>query len=318
MTLFYNKKQVLVTGGAGVIGTELIKLLKTEGAIIRCVDIVEKPQGFPDVEYFQMDISQESNQFLFRFEPEIVFHLAADFERSEESEFFWESNFQNNVLASHNLIRKAITCPSLKKVIFASSYLIYDKTLYTETTNTNPISETSRINPRNLCGIAKLQTERDIEFFASVKHFSYACARIFRVYGKGSRDIISRWIRNIIVRNSIDVFSENNQFDYIYARDVAEGLEKLGQAEEQGIFNLGTGRATSIKKVVEILKKIQPETTINYLDKKIWDESSCADICKLQSVTKWKPPTTIESGIKEIYDFEKKRNLYARNHQNQG
>lgn len=307
MIMSYKGKNVLVTGGAGVIGMELVAILKRKGATVRCIDMVEKPRQFPDVEYFQMDLSRFENQILFRFEPEIVFHLAADFERSEESEDFWESNFSNNVMASHYLLRHVLSCPTLKRIIFASSYLIYNKHLYSDIGKVSILDENSTIDPRNLCGVAKLQTERDIEFFASIKNFSHVSARIFRVYGKGSRDVISRWVRSAISGEPITVFSEDNKFDYIYAGDVAEGLVKLEESGATGIFNLGTGTATAIKDVVKILERIHPSIEINRIDKTIWNESSCASMEKAKQALGWLPPTTVDEGILKLFAYERER-----------
>jgi nucleoside-diphosphate-sugar epimerase len=309
--MFFKNKKVLVTGGAGVIGKELIDMLKEQGAIIRCVDFQEKPKELKNIEYFQMDLSRPDNQFLFRFEPEYVFHLAADFERTEERKDFWESNFRNNILASHYLIDQIIRIPSLKKVIFASSYLIYDKKQYRDINEENLLSEDSTINPRNLVGVAKLQTEADLEFLGRNNEYPFDCvsARIFRVYGKGSRDIISRWVRDILQKKEIILFNEDNRFDYIFAKDVAAGLLKLGEnGKATGIYNLGTGVSPRVKDVVAILKKNLVDFKVNTIEsKEELVESSCADITKLRNDLSWTPEFDLEAGIKEIISYESKK-----------
>jgi nucleoside-diphosphate-sugar epimerase len=309
--MYYKNKQVLVTGGAGIIGRELINFLRKHGAIIRCVDFVEKPKGFDDIDYLQLDLSDPESQFLFRFEPEYVFHLAADFERSEERPEFWGSNFRNNVLCSHYVINKIIKCPSLKKMIFSSSYLVYDKNLYNDTSKIKVLKEEDLINPRNLTGMAKLQTEMDIDFLSinSKGKFEAASARIFRVYGKGAREVISRWIRHILNGESITVFSEENSFDFISARDVAEGLVRLGEKGITGIYNLGSGKSTRISKVVDILKEKLGEFEIKKTEDIIFAESNCADMSKFKSNLKWIPQTTIEEGIQQLIEFEKSQKV---------
>jgi nucleoside-diphosphate-sugar epimerase len=308
--MFFKDKKVLVTGGAGVIGQELIAMLKEQGAAIRCIDLQEKPRTVDGVEYFRLDLADPDGQFLFRFEPEYVFHLAADFERSEEQLEFWESNFRNNVLASHYLIREAVRSKALKKFIFASSYLVYDKRQYQDVRRIHRLREDARILPRNLCGAAKLQTEMDLEFLSRHNHkpFDFAAARIFRVYGRGSRDVLSRWVNDILDGNRIVVFSENNRFDLIFSRDVAAGLLKLAETRNAtGIFNLGTGRAPAISEAVAILKKSLPSVDIKRIDKVIFPESSCADISRLKSTLRWQPEIDLEAGIREIIEFEKLR-----------
>lgn len=309
--MFFENKKVLVTGGAGVIGKELIGMLLRQGAIVRCVDFQEKPSELRDIEYFQMDLSKSDNQFLFRFEPEYVFHLAADFERTEERKEFWESNFRNNILVSHYLIDQIIKSPSLKKVIFASSYLIYDKTQYNNIEEQNILTENSTISPRNMVGVAKLQTETDLEFLSTHNEYPFDCvsARIFRVYGKGSRDVISRWVRDILQKKEILLFNENNRFDYIFARDVATGILKLGENNNaKGIYNLGTGVSYKVKDVVAILHKNLGDFNISTVEsRKDLFESSCADITRLKNELSWSAEYSLEAGIKEIISYEKKR-----------
>ncbi len=300
---------VLVTGGAGVIGKELIKKLIKLGAKVRCVDFSAKPSQFCDnVDYWRLDLSDPNSQFLFRFKPRYVFHLAADFERSTEDLDFWDSNFRNNVLASHYLLENVFKLPSLKKIIFASSYLIYDKNLYHDTFKINIINEESAINPRNQTGIAKLQTERDIEFFQAnlTGNMNFANARIFRVYGRGSRDIISRWVRSALKKEKITVFGENNSFDYIHAWDVAQALISLALSNEaNGVFNVASGKSRSIKQVLNILKSNFQNLEINTSLDEIYPESSQADISKISKLTDWKPKYDLETGIKDLIEYEK-------------
>jgi len=303
---FFENKKVLVTGGAGVIGRELVNYLKEQNAIIRVVDMAEKPSFLNGIEYFRMDLSIDC-QFLFRFDPEYVFHLAADFERSEETEEFWESNFRNNIIASHNLIKNIINKKSLKKVVFASSYLIYDKDLYNDISKQNLLSENSRIEPRNLTGIAKLQTEMDLEFLSKNK-FDYTSARIYRVYGRGSRDIISRWARNLLDQKEIEVFDEENKFDYIFAGDVAMGLLKLCESKSVGTYNLGFGQSRTVKEVLDIFKNELGEFSVKKSSNSIFKESSLADISKLKKEINWQPETSLEMGIKKIIEYEKSKN----------
>lgn len=307
--MFFKNKSVLVTGGAGVIGKDLIKELYAQGAFIRCVDLKEKPSCFNNlnIDYYRLDLADSRSQLLFRFNPEYVFHLAADFERSEESFEFWESNFRNNILASRNTLNKIISCSSLKKVIFASSYLIYNKNNYADMQTSNILSENMEIDPRNLTGVAKLQTERDLEFLSEFGNHSFdvVSARIFRVYGRGSRDIISRWVRSIISNEEIVVFGEDNAFDYIYSADVAKALISLAKSEKgKGIFNLGSGITTKISEVLDILKKKFPAVVINKVDKTIFDESSCADMRKFSKLFPDFSFLSIDEGISEIIEYE--------------
>ena len=211
----WHNKRVIVTGSTGVIGRGLVEKLLKRGAIVRCFDIAPQPKKFFEkVEYCQRDlISLNSIEFT-NFKPEIIFHLAATFERTEENQEFWEENFKNNVILSHKVIDGAKNCENLKKFIFASSYLIYSPNLYLYPelqTIPRKLKETDWVNPRNLCGAAKYYTEKELEFINKIfDSFINISARIYRVYGFNSRDIISQWVRMALNRVELMVFQKEN------------------------------------------------------------------------------------------------------------
>src|SRR5437762_5971493 len=85
-------------------------------------------------------------------------------------------------------------------------------------------------------------------------------ARIYRVYGCGSRDVVSRWVRALIAGRPIEVFNPENRFDYIFAGDVAEGLRRLADSPTaSGIVNLATGRSPSIAEVTAAVLRARSE-----------------------------------------------------------
>src|SRR5690606_35695036 len=101
------------------------------------------------------------------FAPEFVFHLAATFERSTETPEFWDENDRHNVRLSHHLMGLVKQVSSVRKVVFASSYLIYNPDLYTfDAPAETPVTlkEEDPIHPRNLCGAAKLLHEIELQF----------------------------------------------------------------------------------------------------------------------------------------------------------
>ena len=105
----WKNKKVLVTGGAGVIGKELVHILAQKGAELTVLDIKPRPTNIPqDVKYFQVDISEIDPSLIIDQNPELIFHLAATFERTKESPEMWESNFKNNVLLSHRVINTTL------------------------------------------------------------------------------------------------------------------------------------------------------------------------------------------------------------------
>ena len=311
----WRDKKVIVTGGAGVIGKELIEKLVERGAMVRCFDIAPRPIIFSEkIEYIQRDLSELNPIEFTNFNPEIIFHLAATFERTREDINFWQLNYLNNILLSHKVIDAAKECKNLEKFIFASSYLVYDPALYLFEKPLNrsvKLKEKDKVNSRNLCGAAKYYTEKELEYLANFKEeypFTSVSVRIFRVYGRGSKDIISRWTRAGLRGEQIEVFLKENSFDYIFAEDVAEGLLRLAENDKtQGIVNLGSGTSRKINEVVKIIKKQTPSLKIKEINKKDLFEASCADISRLRELTNWVPKITLEQGIKKIIDYEIKQ-----------
>lgn len=305
-----KNKRILITGGAGVIGRELINFLKYDNDVY-VVDINERP-NLEGITYDHLDLSRDDLSGIISFEPEIIFHLAAVFERAEESANFWNNNYKNNTLLSHRMVDLSLHIKSLRKFVFASSYLIYDKSQYTFTEKLlepKLLREGDKVSPRNVCGASKYYTENELEYIKKVYNikFDAVSARIFRVYGKGSNDVISRWIRACIQNDEIKLWGIENSFDYIHACDVAKGLIKLASYQTPSIVNLGSGVSHTIGEVIQILKARYPHVKINQLPFSGPYEKSQADTSILYDNTKWTPDISLESGIQDIISWEENR-----------
>jgi carbamoyl-phosphate synthase large subunit len=311
-----KNKRVFVSGGAGVIGTALVELLLQEGADVFVGDLKPCPKEWlGKVKYRQGDLNEIKAEELLDFDPHLFFHLAATFERSEETYAFFAENFHHNIQLSHHLINCLKAAPSLQKVIFASSYLIYDPHLYQFDYVHPPVvlAENASIYPRNICGAAKLFHEIELRFldhFLSEK-VSFACARIFRVYGRLSQDIISRWVRKALLNETLSVYRPEGRFDYIFADDAAEGLFRLALANFSGVVNLGSGHAHSVKAVLDLLKQHFPDLKWDEGESNIPIEASQADMQLFQQITGWMPTHTIEKAIPKLIQFEKERLHHA-------
>jgi len=306
----WRNNRVLVTGASGVIGRTVVQRLAGLDVRLLAVDIAPgdaKGDALNmGVDRLQADLSRADLGFIRAFDPHILFHLAATFERTEETPDFWESNFAHNLTASHRLLQAVQDCQSLRALVFASSYLIYDPKLYLDVPKVHPLMESEAIAPRNLVGLAKYFTERELDFVGKTAHqFRTISARIFRVYGRGSRDVISRWIRSALRGETIEVYNRDGRFDYIYADDVAEGLIKLAESPgAQGIVNLGFGTARSVADVVEILRQEFPGLQLRHTSMEGSSEGSCANMKYFSELTKWIPPTSLEQGIRQVVAYE--------------
>lgn len=262
--------KAFVSGGAGVIGRELVALLRARGDYVIVGDLQPRPEEFGEgVEYIQGDLN-DLKEFP---SCDVFYHLAATFERLEESPEHFEKNFQHNVRLSHHLLS---LCPTNVRVVFASSYLVY----------------TGRdIEPRNLTGAAKFYTESEI----MSRFDEYSIGRIYRSYGKGSRDVISRWIRAGLRGEEIEVYNADSQYDYIYAGDVARILDRL----PYGTHDVCTGNHEIVYNVALIIKDAIPELKIKF-DRK---RRGAKEIC-YSEIQGW-GATDLVDGIQKVVEYER-------------
>ena len=307
-----SKKRIFVSGGAGVIGREIVPILLNKGYELMVGDLKDRPDIFEDnVKYLKMDLNKADKSIFEIFQPNIFIHLAATFERSTETFDFWDENFNHNVRLSNHLISILKDCESLNRVVFASSYLIYNQDKYQfDSSRSEPVclNEADNIMPRNLTGMAKLAHEIELNFLSyfSEDKTSFVSARIFRGYGRNSRDVISRWIRSLLKAEPIEVYNKEGIFDYIYAKDSAMGLVYLAENNNvTGPINLGTGRSKKVSDIIDVLRFHFPSMIANESGSKIRYEASQADMSYWQSHFDWLPEYTIDNAIPEMIEFEK-------------
>ena len=295
----WQNKKVLVTGGAGVIGRVLVKKLEDFGADVLSIDL--QPATFDKAKHYTGDVLD----FLPTCAkvPEIVFHLAALFGRTQIEPEFFNDNFYGNVLLSHRLLEFP---ERWEKFIFASSYLVYDPSLYIWHVG-HSLQEDDSIMPRNIVGAAKYYTENELEFLGSCGKLNSISARIFRVYGRGSKDFISRMVRQALSGESITLYDESARFDYIFADDVAEGLIKLAETSHSGPVNLACGRSRSIGEALDIIGEYLPMTVLHSNQTIIPLENSRADMTLFKDLTSWIPTTPLEVGIRKVIEYERER-----------
>jgi carbamoyl-phosphate synthase large subunit len=309
----FRQKRIFISGAAGVIGTEMVDILLKQGAILFVGDLKPCPEKwYNKLNYYHGDLNNICFEEIDLFKPEYFIHLAATFERSSENYNFWQENFMHNIQLSNHLMSLIKDLESIKSVVYASSYLIYDPQLYNFNTSQEvpySLKETDPIYPRNLTGMAKLAHEIELRFLDIFKKekFTISIPRIYRGYGRNSRDIISRWVRSILNDEEIKVYRPEGFFDYIYAKDTALGILKIAESKVRGIINLGTGSARKVSDVVDVLISRFPQVKVKYIESDIPFEASQADVSKLVQKINWRPIYSIEDGINEIIEFEKTR-----------
>jgi carbamoyl-phosphate synthase large subunit len=310
-----DRQKVLVTGGSGVIATELLAQLSAAGADVLSVDRLPLADAAPPgVRHLVGDLGDMDLEPLATFGARHLLHLAATFERSVESPEFWQQNWNDNVVATHRLVELAERTGGVESFVFASSYLVYDPSQYLTDDPAGLatlLSEESRLSPRNLCGAAKLYGEAEITFARDVAAapFRAVFARIFRVYGRGSRDVVSRWVRAALAGEAIEVYHPENRFDYVFSGDVAEGLLRMATTPAaEGPINLARGEPREVREVIAAIERITG-TPLSAHDRAVdepW-EASGADLTRLRAMVGWSPATSLEAGIERLVAFERDR-----------
>lgn len=314
-------ERILLTGGAGVIGREVIRLAGAMGSTVLSIDrlppVAPLPPGTSHVE---ADLAVADLSMIEAFQPTVILHLAATFERSEETPDFWEPNWTDNTTVSHRLADVAPNLPDLRAFVFASSYLVYDPAAYLRAGPDGPatvLSERAPLAPRNLCGAAKLYAESEFSFAAATAptRFRTAFARIFRVYGRGSRDVVSRFVRAALSGEALEVYQPENRFDYVHAQDVAEGLLRIAaEPTASGAVNLASGRARSIGELIEAIRSALPERSVQTRPRPSDEpfEASQADIGRLEDLVQWRPSISLEEGVRILVAHEESSRDTAR------
>ena len=306
-------ERVLVTGGAGVIAREVLELLAIRGARVLSVDRLGLSfQPPPGVDHTVADLATADFGPIAAFRPRTILHLAATFERSVESAEFWEQNWSDNVVVTHRLAEIAARAGGVEAFVFASSYLVYRPTQYLfprPAGDAFRLTEESLLEPRNLCGSAKLYGEAELAFARDVLggRWRTVAARIFRVYGRGSRDVVSRWVRAALRGDPIELYHAENRFDYIFSRDVAEGLIRMAfEPRAHGAINLGSGRARSVADVVAAIEAATG-TSLHVEMRQVDEpyEASQAGLDRLRACLDWSPGIDLEAGIARVVAHER-------------
>jgi UDP-glucose 4-epimerase len=318
-----NSKKVLVTGGAGYIGSHLVNELIKAGYNVTVFDNLstgKKENINPKAKFIEGDLSDQNfvKDILIQGEFEGVFHMAASLE-VEESVREPIKYFKNNVENAIHLL-EAMEIAGCKKIIFSSTAAVYGET------DNKPVSETSPLRPNNPYGANKLLVERMIKYFCQFSSLKAVIFRYFNACGSGQdAKIISshstHLVHNVLevargAKPSLKVFGTDYPTldgtcirDYVHVLDIVlphilafEKLDTLQSPFE--VFNIGTGKGSSVKEVVktasEVLLKIIP---MDISARRAGDAiQTVADNQKLINVLGYKPShSSMENIIKTAW-----------------
>jgi UDP-glucose 4-epimerase len=294
--------KVLVTGGAGFIGSHVVDRLVEEGHQVVVVDDLstgKRKHVNRAASLYKLDIQSGRLEKVFRNErPNIVIHLAAQVSvrLSVENPMF---DAQVNVLGTMNVLHQAAR-HGTRKVIFASSGgAIYgDQELY-------PASESHPTNPLSAYGISKLCGEHYLSYFQRVSGIQVVSLRYANVYGprqdpEGEAGVVAIFIRKML-NNEQPIINGNGRQtrDFVFVDDVAQAnLAVMGQ-DTQGVYNVGTGVETSINELFRVLAGLtgSPSKEVHGPAKSGEQMRSAIDSSKLKQELGWEPEVSLAEGL---------------------
>ncbi len=322
---------ILVTGGAGYIGSHCVLALLNKGFEVLIFDnlstghieTVNKLKKLGKVDFLKGDLQNKSDiQKAFENPIDAVIHFAA-FSQVAESVTNPEKYYFNNLYGTLNLL-SAMRENNIKKIVFSSTAATYGEPVYT------PIDENHPQNPINPYGQTKLMIEKIMDDYDKAYGIKSVRLRYFNVAGADSNARIGEWhepethlIPNILkstfgIGKVFEMYGENYKTkdgtcvrDYINVEDLAQAhilaLEYLNNGGKTDFFNLGTNEGNTVKEVFKACEEIvQKEIQVRVMPPREGDPAILvADNRKARTGLDWIPTKDLEYSISKAYEWEK-------------
>lgn len=303
--------RVLITGGAGYIGSVISNLLLQNGYSVRVVDLLwfkrNIPLGYisnPNYNFIKGDICDDNLIDNVLKDIDFVIHAAAVV-GEPASEKFPELTRRINYEASIKLIDK-VEKSGIKGFIFLSSCSNYG-------ISDGVATEDSPLNPLSLYAETKVNAERHL--MEKKNNLNWIICRLSTVYGVSPRmrfDLtVNDFAMNAYMKKYLDIFSSHTYRPYIHVYDVARVIKEMLKnfaKIKNNIFNVGFNGENHQKiQIAEIIRKFVPETKIKTVKMGTDLRNYQVDFLKLKKFLNIKNTNTVEGGIKEVLDLLRKR-----------
>jgi UDP-glucose 4-epimerase len=299
--------KVMVTGGAGFIGSHVVDMLVSAGYRVSVVDDLSTGRFEninPGVNFYRVKIEGDDfGRVVERERPDAVIHHAAqvDVARSMNEPL---KDAGINVLGSVNLLEN---CRRYRvgKVIYASSAAVYGSPAYL------PVDEGHPVAPQSPYGVSKHTVEHYLRIYQEVYGVRYTVLRYANVFGprqdaSGEGGVVAIFIDCLLKGKRVKIFGDGRQTrDFVYAGDVAcANLAALNRGDGK-ILNVSTGTSLSVKSLFQLLKgltgsSLEPE----YCPPRPGDIlHSCLANDRVREALEWSPRCKVEEGLRQTLDF---------------
>lgn len=311
-----EERRILVTGGAGFIGSHLAEALVKHNNIVKIYDNfndfyfkkeanIKSLKEKKNCEIIKGDILDlETLKSALEDDIELVFHIAAQpgVRVSVQAPFKTHST---NVTGTLNML-VAVQNSNVEKLINASSSSVYGSPKYL------PIDENHPTDPVSPYGASKLAAEKYCKSFYRVFGIDVCSLRFFTVYGPRQRPdmAIHIFTQNILKNEPPTIFGDGNQTrDFTFIDDTVSGIIAAAEAKNTAgeAFNLGKGERCSVNDLISLLTKITGNAVKPILTKEMKGDVShtWADITKAKKMLGYNPQTSIEVGLQKFLKWYK-------------
>jgi len=302
--------RVLVTGGAGFIGSHLVEHLGGRNEVVVLDDL--STGSLRNLETVPREVRVKRASILNRKTlatamqgTDLVYHLAAKTSVPDSvahPEAYWRTNVQGTLG-----VLKAAVDAKVRRVVFASSAAVYGNS------EMNPKVETTRPAPASPYATSKMVGEFACEEIASLKGLETVVVRIFNAYGPRQdptspyASVIAKFCAPVAASEGIEIYGDGEQTrDFLYVGDLTAALELAGERPVAGqIINVGSGSATSVNEVARLLSEAAgvPIRT-KHIDPRAGDvRDSRADITKAAVKLGFAPYTSLREGLERTLDW---------------
>lgn len=299
-------KKILVTGGAGFIGSTLVKVLQQSHYKVFIIDNLSFGRrcsvAIPDDHFFEVDIlnAQAIAQVINDINPDWVIHLAAIHFIPYCNQHPFEAS-KINIQGTLNVL-EALKNTTVQKVLFASTAAVYP-------ISDVPLPEDTPLAPIDIYGLSKLTGEHLLHRFYLETSISSIVGRFFNAIGPNETNLhlfpsILEQIR--AGQRTIKLGNLSPHRDYIHVQDIAVAILQLMRHFEEGyeVFNIGSGQEYSVVEIVKAFEEVLGETISIEIDvdkvRKVERMHLAADISKLKTFIDWTPTRSIQQTIKEL------------------